>query len=429
MLLMLTGTITDIVVTPDGRMPRSHITVTPTAGGPPVVVTVPGANGPPLQVGGLPIFHTGEQWSFSLEAARAGWVPRGLGRGAVPISVLPPPPYNLNGLTYPASALPLPFWLNDAGSSELGVDETEEIVQAALSAWSTVGCADFGLSYAGRTEARFDDDGMNVLSWEEESWEWGGSVAGFTATRFGAKPDGAVVPVGADIVFNAVDWSWVAGPGDAYARPATLSASSVILHELGHATGMDHEYTLVASTMFFAYIGGDWQGSLSGDDRRGLCENYPSGTDECASDADCADIDDQERACVSIDGVSVCDEVRDPAGAFCSRTDFNCAEFCVFTDTAATEGYCAPACEDDSDCAEGTICDTARSFLYNDPDTEEQLCVLGERTEDTAEDTAPPKTHDSKKTGCQYLPASIEWWSLSLLVIWGRRRNSGEETR
>lgn len=426
----LVATITAIAIV-DGPLPRTHLSVA-TPDGESLTVTVPGSNGPPVQVSTLPIFSVGDTWAFTLDEAPAGLVPAGLGAGLAPISLAaPPPPYNLNGLTYPAEALPLPVYLN-ADASPLGLDATEEIVQAALDAWSGVGCADFAFTYEGLTEARNDDDKLNVLVWETESWEWGGSVAGFSATRFGADSTGNIVPVGADITFNAVDWSWVDGPGDIYTRPATLNAASIVLHELGHVTGMDHEYALVASTMFFAYIGGDWQGTLSGDDRRGLCENYPAGADECSTDDDCTGIDDQDRACVELGGVKVCDEVRDADGAFCSRTVFNCPEYCVFTKTDATEGYCASSCESDDDCGDGTICDTARSFLYDDPDAEERLCVIGERAPD---DTASPSGADSggadsggaKDSGrCQHGPLGPAW--LGLLALWRRRTTTPEET-
>jgi len=424
--LTLLATITAVEVVPGGPMPRTHLTVS-TADGASRTVTVPGTNGPPLVIGGLPVFQVGEVWELAVDEAPAGLVPTGLGAGARPISTLPQPPYNLNGLTYGDDALPMPFWLNADGSSALGVDGTEEEVQEALDAWSTVGCARFAFAYQGLTEARFEDDQLNVISWEEDTWEWGGTVAGLTATRFGEDADGNVIPVGADIVFNAVDWAWTAGPGDAYAVPATLNADSVILHELGHATGMDHEYGLVASTMFFAYIGGDWQGSLAGDDRRGLCENYPAGTDECSTDDDCTGIDDQERTCAETDGVRVCDEVRDEDGAFCSRTVFNCPEYCVFTNSRATEGYCASGCASDDDCGAGTICDTAPAFLYDDPDTEERLCVAGERPGDTAapDDTAEPGGKDGEKGGgCQHGAGGL-WWLAALTL--GRRRRNPEE--
>lgn len=410
-------------------MPRTHITVS-TPGGASFVVTVPGSNGPPVRIGGLPQMAVGDTWQMTLDRTPAGFVPVGLGAGLEAIAVGAAPPYNLNGLHYEPDALPLPFWLNQDAIGDLGVDATEAVVLKALDAWSSVGCSTFQFAYQGLTEARYADDGLNVLSWEDEVWEWGGSVAGFTATRFGQNQKGEVVPVGADIVFNAVDWVWVDEPGDAYARPATLNADSVVLHELGHVTGMDHEYAQVTSTMFFAYIGGDWQGSLSGDDRRGLCENYPSGSDECSEDADCQAIDDQSRHCVQVEGISVCEEVRDAVGASCSRTNFNCEQYCIFTNNTATDGYCSIGCDDSADCPSDTHCATAPSFLYDDPDVDERLCVMGEAL-DTAtdtQDTAPSTSPKEKAGGCQSVPTAPFWWLGLVMLGWRRQGLRHKET-
>lgn len=403
-------------------------------------VVVPGSNGgPPAAVWGLPAFAPQQTWLMPLVQAPVGWTLSAGGPGqalAEGLSLLDgpaSPPWALNGLHYDPEQLPLGFWLNEAGSADLGFEATEAVVEQALAGWSSVRCSTFAFAYLGTTADGYADDGQNVLAWADEEWEWDASIAGLTATRFGQDESGAIRPVGADILFNGVDWIWTVDGGDVYLANPELNAASVVLHELGHVTGMDHEYSLVASTMFFAYIGGDWQGSLSGDDRRGLCENYPSGLAECEEDGDCADVDAQPRVCAELDGLRVCDEVRDEVGAFCARTHFNCAEYCVFTAMGATDGYCTVACERPADCPEGYTCGEAARFLYDDASAEERLCVPGERADtgldspaDDPGDSAAPDLRTDKGWGCAsartagWAPVSVPLWGL--LLAWLRRR-------
>ncbi len=370
---LITGTVLSVTVEGlDQPLPRTHVLLQADDG--PVEVVLPGSNGPPVVVGGVPLLTQGETWQVRVQHTAEGLVPVGLGAGMARLDAMPPPPWALNGVTYDDSQLPLDFLMNEEGAADLGADLTEQIIEKALSDWTGVGCSDWAFTYGGRTTAGFDDDGINVLSWENDSWTWGAEVAGLTSTRFDTSGKD-VVPVGADIVFNGVDWTWDAETGDVYLLSPTLHAGSVVLHELGHVAGLDHELSLVTSTMFFAYIGGSWQGSLAGDDRRGLCEKYGDGADECATDADCKGIDDQPRTCVDIDGVKVCDEVRDSVGDFCSRTVFNCEQYCIFTDNQALEGYCSIGCEGDGDCPPDYECGTASLFLYDDPGVDEKLCI------------------------------------------------------
>ncbi len=350
----------------------------------PITFTVPGSNAAaPSAVWGVPRVVAGERWKIRLVTARIGLTPAGLGEGMT--RVYPPdPPYNLNGLAYPATSLPMTFLLNEAGSADLGIDGTEGIVLDALGQWTNVGCASFQFVYGGRTSLPADeDDGKNVLGWVETGWEWDPAVAGLTQTRFGLDDSENVVPVGADIVFNADGWDFTTGLGSVAGH--LLHAPSVLVHELGHVTGMDHEYHYVTSTMFYAYVGGMWSGTLSGDDRRGLCENYPSGHDECATDDDCAGIDASPRVCRDIGAVKVCDEVRAAQGDFCNLDDFNCVDYCVLN-KFATAGYCTVAC-DEASCPDGWTCGATPTVVL--PDDDKPMC---ERAEDTggAQDSGEP---------------------------------------
>lgn len=430
--VLVTGTVLSVSVElPGDRLPRTHVELEQDDG---VVlqVVLPGANGGfPVAVGGVPTVTPGETWQVELVDAPAGLVPLGLGAGMSRLDGPPPPPWALNGVHYSEEQLPLVFVLNEAGSADLGFSLTEQIVQQTLASWTEVGCSSFAFEYGGTTDAFYDDDGVNVLSWEDgETWEWGATnIAGLTATRFEATDDGGIRPVGADIVFNGVQWEWLDGDGSPYEH--SLDATSVVLHELGHVTGLDHELHWVTSTMFFAYQGGAWMGSLAGDDRRGLCENYPTGGDECSDDGDCAGIDDQDRICVDIDGIKVCDEVRDDVGDICSPSTFNCPEYCVFDLVLDQEGYCSVGCESHGDCPEGYLCDRANNFMYDQVTVDELLCVQGQRPEDTGADDTGAGGADSGGAdepggcGCASAGPSIPRLLLPLLALSAIVRRTG----
>ncbi len=441
----------------DSALPITEITVATAHGD--VVVVTPGANGqPPVVVGGVPRVLAGERWHFLVSETPRGLVPVDLGGAMARLDGPIPPPWAINGLVYPPEVLPMEMFISDPGSGALGLDATVAVVSRALDAWSSVACSDFEYVLAGVTDVGFEDDGLNVLSWEDEAWTWGAGVLGMAATRF-ELVDGLPAPSGADILFNGVDFLWVDGPGDLYGSPSTVSASSIVTHELGHVAGMDHNWSDVAATMFFAYVGGDWQGSLSGDDRRGLCETYGNGRDECAVDSDCAERDGDGlfRYCREIDGISVCDERRDSFGAFCSRTVFNCEELCLFTNSMATEGYCSRLCDTDDDCEAGAECGVPDgAFLYDDPAEDgERLCLrpegfdtgAGSHTDGSDDDTGgaavdsgelrstPNNGEKPKAEGCgctNSLPtaAPLLGFLMGLMALClGRRQPPVEESR
>ncbi|MCB9778644.1 MAG: matrixin family metalloprotease [Alphaproteobacteria bacterium] len=435
----VTGTVVDVQLlpsSPDSRidLPRTRVTVQ-LDDDQQVVVMLPGSNAaPPVVVAGVPEVRVGQLWQLSLAPTPQGLVPVGLGHGMQRLDGAVLPIWNLNGLHYAPDQLPLTFYLNEVGSEDLGFEDTEQVAVDALDAWSRVGCSSFAFAYGGTTDLIHADDGQNVLAWEDAEWTWGAAIAGLTATRFEVVDDDTVRPSGADILFNGVDWAWTTGIGDVYLANPKLNASSVVVHELGHVTGMDHELGLVASTMFFAYIGGDWQGSLSGDDRRGLCENYGDGSDECGSDDDCEALyPGVGLVCRELDGLSVCDEVRDEIGGDCSRTDFNCPEYCVFTNNQATAGYCSEACDTDDDCPDGYECGTAPLFLYDEPNTDETLCVLvevvdsggGVDSEFYCPDDSRSGVTEEDGCGCTGAPSPVGL-GLPLLVplLWRRRRRA-----
>lgn len=422
--LVVSGTILAVRVLTSDPVPRTEVTLLQ-EGGERVSFALPGANGgPPAAVWGLPVMAVGQRWGADLVRGGAGWVPRGLGEGLWPLDACPV--WNLNGVHYDPDQIPLLFWFNEGGVPGVDFAEAEGGFQEALQAWTEPGCTTFQLQYGGLTSAWTEDDGMNVVAWETTSWDWGSEVAGMSMTRFdmsGAEPR----PAGADILFNGVDYDWTLEPGDMGTTPYRLNYGSVVAHELGHVAGLDHEYDRVTSTMFYAYIGGDWMASLAGDDRRGVCEAYPSGLDDCAVDEDCADLG-EGHVCADMDGIRVCDEVRDPPGASCGLDWFNCEQMCAFRDIRATDGYCAVACDTDGSCPEGFHCGRPL-VLFPDPGTD--VCVEGAVTEtgdtgdsagptDSGADTGTPSGKGS--CGCATGGSSPLATLLGILVLARRRR-------
>ncbi len=383
--MVVTGTVLAVqIVAGPSWLPRTRVTLQSDRG-PEVQFLLPGANGgPPAAVLGVPVIEPGQRWTIELDQAAVGLVPRGHGLGMT--SLDPKPVWNLNGNHLPDDMQPWPFYMNEDGIEALGADTTEDIFEDSLNQWSNVACSTFAFDYQGRTEAMTDDDGMNAVAWENDEWEWHADAAAMSIVRFDLSGDLPSVRE-TDILFNAVDWDWDADTGTTNAVPPQLHAGSVVTHELGHSTGLDHEYFYVTSSMYFAYIGGDWMATLSGDDRRGLCENYPSGTDDCSEDSDCEDLDDSERECQEMDEIMVCDEVRDEVGTACYLDDFNCEEVCLFDNMFYTEGQCTLSCPEGS-CDEGFDCQEASYTLPLEPGT---VCVPVEADTglDTG-DTAPP---------------------------------------
>ncbi len=426
--LLVLGTVVSVqVLFPDGSLPRTRVVLLGRTGGETTFV-LPGDNGGlHARIHGLPTLEVGQELRARLVETPLGLVPQGLGAG-LEVQGERTPVWALNGNHLDDDLLPFGMYMNQEGCRDLGGEITEQVVVDGLDSWSGVGCSTFQFQYLGQTDLGVEDDGLNVLAWENDTWEWGDSVAGMTITRFEDTGDGTIRVREVDILFNGVDWAWTDGPGDVYILPPTLNAGSIVTHELGHVTGMDHEYELVSATMFYAYLGGDWQATISGDDRRGLCENYPSGTDECSIDSDCQNIDSSPRHCQEIDSVRVCEEDRDPMGSFCSRTSYNCEEACVFTNSTATDGFCSVECSDNLDCPDGWSCqevdlvvpvDITKACYEDEPDS-----GLGmDSGQPSLQDSGPPGDSASdtaevtgQACGCQAGPATTCAWLLPALL-------------
>ena len=398
---LISGTILAVqVVSGPSWLPHTQVTLMDDHGQEHDFV-LPGANGgPPAAVLGVPTLQPGQRWQVDLDQTDMGLVPRGHGLGMHPLD--PQPIWNLNGNHLPDDEQPWPYLMNELAIASVGADATEDAFVAALAQWSDVACSTFAFAYQGRTEVLVEDDGLNVIAWENDTWEWHSEAAAMSVVRFDLSGDKPTVRE-TDILFNAVNFGWDAETGAAVGGTPVLHVGSVLAHELGHSTGMDHEYDLVTSTMYLAYFGGSWMETLSGDDMRGLCENYPTGTDACTGDEDCQGLDASERYCHELDDLMVCDEVRDPVGTACFIDHINCAEVCMFDSAFYTQGQCVVTCPEDS-CEPGFTCQDASWTLPLQPGP---VCIpdppdTGLDTGDTATDSSVPDddTGEDQPEGC-----------------------------
>jgi hypothetical protein len=368
---------------------------------------VPG-DGDRIRPAGLPKLAVGEEIQVDLVWGSRGWTPEGGGHG---LQLKHPRRYALNGVHYGQVDVPRHVSLHREGSLDVGFEATENAVVGALNAWSEVGCSWFSFVYDGATEIQVGEDGVNVLAWEDEEWIFDPAVAGMTIHYFDTSGELPRV-VEADILFNGESWTWVDGPGNV--MDGTLAMSSVVTHELGHVAGLDHDFEEPTTTMHYAYFGGDWQGTLAGDDRRGLCANYDNGLHECDGDSDCAGLDDSKRTCTTLEEVRVCDEVRDTTGAHCSLSHLNCNDYCVFTSDDLDDGYCTTGCANGESCLDGYRCDQVSLFvpIGTEPAT---VCVPVEVGSDVIE--GPAVADQAIACGCAVAhpnPLSLflfpGWW-------------------
>ncbi len=430
--ILVLGTVLSVqVISGPSWIPRTRVTFL-SDDGRQLAFLLPGANGgPPAAVVGVPVIQPGQRWEVELDEALVGLVPRGHGEGMR--SLDPLPVWNLNGNHLPAEALPWPMSMQEQGLPSFGADSSEAILLAALEQWSSVGCSSFAFAYQGRTPLGVEDDGVNVVAWESDTWEWHEQAAGMSVLRFDMSGGTPVVDE-TDILFNAVSFDWSETTGSVAVSPILLHAGSIVAHELGHSTGMDHEYFYASSTMHLAYFGGSWMETLSGDDHRGLCENYPSGHPSCETDDDCAGLDSSERWCNELDGVRVCDELRDPVGSSCYLDAFNCEEACLFDSAFYQQGSCVLACPDGT-CEPGFHCEEASWTIPLEPGP---ICVpddadtgldTGPDTGPAPDDSAPPSDSAEPGTpegcGCGSAPSRAAWAPLlGLLALGLVHRNS-----
>lgn len=241
-----------------------------------------------------------------------------------------------NGMIWPATKIPVPYVIQNAGSLDLPLADEIAAFDAAFATWQAVPTSALAFHNAGMTDLGLAVDGTNVMLFIETGWQFGSEAAAATSLFI---IDGQQT---ADIAVNGENFHWAIGPPNAWVTSHTLDLQAVLTHEIGHFSGLGH--TLRAhDTMYYSWS--PWQGqrTLSIDDKLGLTSIYPKAGDECGS---CPGTE----TCQAIPQGHLCAGTPDPVGATCNYDYVECDAFCLFTTTTLSMGYCSKFCERDADC-------------------------------------------------------------------------------
>jgi len=180
------------------------------------------------------------------------------------------PAYVYEGKHWYDEDLPVPYWINAAGSEDIPDDSEFTAIRNALQTWNDVACSYFAFADQGLTSERpsayaeYDQD--NIIGWMSRE-EWGGSISPNTlAVNQYWYIDDRIVAF--DIVFfEEHDWG-TAG------EPDRFDVQSVALHEAGHALSLGH--TDIPEAVMYPYIAaGQIKRTLHQDDIDGICAIYP----------------------------------------------------------------------------------------------------------------------------------------------------------
>jgi MYXO-CTERM domain-containing protein len=246
--------------------------------------------------------------------------------------------FTTNGMVWPASVMPVPYLIQNAGSDDLALPDIIATIDAAFATWEDVACASLTFQNAGMTDLGMAVDGVNILMFVESGWIYGPEAAAATSLFI---IDGQQT---ADVAMNGERFTWVIGPPGAAVNDDTLDFQGVLTHELGHFSGLGHT-DRAFDTMYYSWKPWPGQRTISIDDKLGLCSVYPVTGDECPATA-CAD----DETCNTHPLGTLCEGTPDPIGAPCNYDRVECDAFCLFTATNLSSGYCSKFCETNADC-------------------------------------------------------------------------------
>lgn len=143
-----------------------------------------------------------------------------------------------------------------------------ETVREALDAWNTPRCSDLYVCFGGRTDESAayrrgrERDGVNAIVFGRAKREPGESHGNYSSISYD-RISGEILD--ADIVLDIVP-----------EQHTTDDLYDVLVHEVGHALGLDHALH-TGAVMYRFHRPGPGRRRLSPDDVRALCHVYPAG--------------------------------------------------------------------------------------------------------------------------------------------------------
>jgi len=247
-------------------------------------------------------------------------------------------PFTLNGFTWPAAKIPVQYKVNSVGSDDLTLDAIKGAIAAGFATWDVLPCSALSYAYSGETALGMAVDDENVMLFIESGWVYGEEAAAATSI-FGL--DGMQT---ADIAMNGQRFTWAIGPSGSSAA-TTLDLQGVLTHEMGHFSGLSHTQS-AHDTMYYSWKPWPGQRTISLDDKLGICSIYPIQGDECGEDAGCP----EDETCRPGTLGSLCGGTPSPIGTPCNYDVVECEDFCLFTSSNLSTGYCSKYCMLDEDC-------------------------------------------------------------------------------
>ena len=175
--------------------------------------------------------------------------------------------YSVYGPTWPASSMPVPYYINPT-NMDVSFAAVEPAIRTAADAWRVQSGASFAFGFAGfSSQTTNTNDSINLVMFRNAS---SGSALATTYSWF----SGARI-IDADIVFWDAGFQFVTGTSGC---SGAFFIEDVATHEFGHALGLQHS-TVASATMYPSISTCSQQSrTLDADDIAGVLSLYPSTT-------------------------------------------------------------------------------------------------------------------------------------------------------
>jgi hypothetical protein len=259
------------------------------------------------------------------------------------------------------------YVVNRQLSADLSDADALAAINDGFNVWNEVTCSYMRWSYAGRTDLSGwgEDDGANVVTWRENSWDDSAIALGITSTIFNFNG-----LIDTDIKYNGYHHQWGVLRSSGTSRLTDIG--SVTVHESGHALGLDHS-DVPTATMWPSALEGDISTrSLDQDDIDGVCSLYPSGQAPPMVNPD--PMTNPGSADFGEDCFSV--NCRSPYFCISDSQDQYCTQDCDQQNPCPNGYYCAQLSSGSGACAEGEA-PTTEISEFGEPCGQNVGCAQG----------------------------------------------------